>query len=265
VGACAGAADEVYPTIVDAGPADTVTFTVCAGDTVPAGIKTVTLANAHVVNPGVVASYAITIGGTMADSGTIIVPIIDSDQVTITATIDPTLTFDLDTAAADGETVAPYSVALGTLTTGAVATSGVGGANYIFVDLATNATGGAVVTALDVGSGVAAGLYSATVAKNIASGTVTVTAGTEGYGVCVSADGDTNLTAVPPYNTAANCTTIVHDVGALSLAAAAILNTAGAPVTGGKAKIFVKAAISSTTPAAVDYTDKLTFIATGTF
>jgi len=202
------------------------------------------------------------------ERGALEVSIVDDDQVLITATIDPTLVFDLDTAVADAESGAPYAVNLGTLTPGAVASSGAV-IKSIWVDLSTNATGGAVVTVGDVGNGAAAGLYSATVAKNITSGTVTVTAGTEGYGVCVmtATAGSGTFQAVAPYNTAANCTTANHDVGALNLVAAAanILDSNSLPLTAGRARILVKAAISSTTPAAADYTDQYTFIATGTF
>lgn len=270
VGACAAGLDEVYPTFDSGAPDENITFTVCAGDTVAAGVKTVTLTNNHVTNPAVAGTYRLTVSTTAAvpETADIAVSIVDSDQVTITATIDPSLTFDLDTAVTDTESAAPYTVAMGSLTIGGVKGSNGTSVNSIWVDLSTNATGGAVVTVKDVGSGAAAGLYSAAVSKNIASATATLTGAAEGYGVCVKSATATlgSFAAVAPYNTSPNCIYAgTHDVGGLSLTAANILNSAGAPLNAGRAEILVKAAAISTTPAAVDYQDTLTFIATGTF
>lgn len=270
---CAGAGtDRVTTTVVNAGPADTITFTVCAGDTVPAGPITLALGNNHVTNPGSAGSYQISIGGTMTDSGTLAVAIVDSDEVTITATIDPSLTFDLDTYATaaafptNTETAAPYTVALGSLTIGGVkGSNGGGGINSIWVDLSTNATGGAVVTVRDIGTGAAAGLYASSVSHNIPSSTTLLDGTAEGYGVCVkdAAASSGTLQGLAPY--VAGCAYATHNVGALALTTTDILNSAGAPLNAGRAEILVKAAATSLTPAAVDYEDTMTFIATGTF
>jgi hypothetical protein len=246
------------------GAGATVTFTI--DGTTPNG----TLANPSSAGSNTVALVGDDKGngfGSDDDSGSLAVAIADSEQVSVTATVEPGLTFDLDTATTNTESAAPYSVALGTLTTGAVGTSDGATINSIWVDLGTNADGGAVVTVLDVGSGGAAGLYSTLKTKNIASGTATLVANTEGYGVCVKSATATvgTLQAVSPYDTGAGCDYAVHQVGALSLTAASILNSSAAALSGGRAEILVKAAINATTPAATDYADAYTFIATGTF
>jgi hypothetical protein len=258
---------------------DEITFTACPSFTPPTLTGSLNIeieigthatfggtGNTQVVNPGSTGSKTIKLEGTL-ESGTdpdgqLAVSIVDSDQVTISATIDPSITFDLDTATTNTETTAPYSVALGTLTTGAVSTSNNSSINSVWVDLATNATGGAVVTVLDAN----AGLTSTAAGYTINSASVTLVAGAEGYGVCIASVTQTSgsLVKVTPYDGLCNTTTN-HAVGALQATAQNILNTATNPIAGGRSEILVKAAISSTTPAANDYTDTLTFIATGTF
>jgi hypothetical protein len=172
-----------------------------------------------------------------------------------------TITFDIDTATSDTETSTPYSVALGTLTTGSVTRSN-GSVNSIWVDLDTNATSGAVVTVAS------ALLKSASVpGDTISSSTTTMSAGTENYGLCVVASPSAvsgTVNRVSPYD--GTCVDgAVNGVGIIDATSRSILNSGGAGVTTGRAQIRVNAAISPVTPAHSDYTDTLTFIATGTF
>ncbi len=173
----------------------------------------------------------------------------------------PTITFDLDTATTDTESATPYSVALGTLTTGAVARSN-GSINSIWADLDTNASGGAVVTVLS------SSLKSTSVpGDTIPSATATMSAGTANYGLCIASVSQTTgtLTKVSPYDGATCVDGAVNTVGIVDGTSRNILNTAGAAIVGGRAQIRVNAAISNVTPAHVDYADTLTFIMTGTF
>jgi hypothetical protein len=205
-------------------------------------------------------------GGGDVDSGALALAILSNNQATITATVDPTLTFDLDTATSDTETPPPYGVDLGILTSGTVATSDGSAVNSIWVDLMTNAASGATVTVQDANLG----LQSAATGHTIATGTATLTAGTEGYGVCVKSVTQTNggpLAPTAPYD-GPNCdyTDPNHDVGALDNATPQeILNTSYDVIEGGRAEVLIKAAISNITPAAGDYSDTITFIATGSF
>jgi hypothetical protein len=91
--ACNVGPDEVYATIDSAAPDESVTLTVCTGDTVSVGAKTVTMGNLHLLNPATPGSYGITIGGTQADSGVTRVAIIGS--VVMSAKVETQLTFNI--------------------------------------------------------------------------------------------------------------------------------------------------------------------------
>ncbi len=178
------------------------------------------------------------------------------------------MTFDLDTSVADGETATPYSVALGTITTTDTRVSGsTDSINMIIAELDTNATGGAVVTVRNANG--SNGLVSTSVpADNIGSADGAMVDGTENYGLCVISVTQTTgtLAKASPYN-AGTCATNseTNDIQALTTTGENILNTTSAPIAGAHAEISVNAAISGVTVAHSDYTDTLTFIATGTF
>lgn len=240
-----------------------------------------TAANGTLTNPS--SAGSVTLSATMTDMGvasahsaSMAVSIMDDDQVTVTATVDPAMTFDIDIQSSCGsESAAPYAVGLGTLTTASVTTA----TNHICLELNTNASGGAIVTVQ--GSGSADALESVGTPANTigttyvsgAGGQTLLSAGTEGYGLCVRATSVVtgSATAVAPYN--GNCTGTTAGGGNIvggvdSAAPQQILTTGGAAVSGtanNTADLVVKAAIAGTTEAANDYTDVLTFIATGTF
>lgn len=220
----------------------------------------------QITNPST-GTLTITIAGTFGDSGTISIPIIDDDQVTITATVNQSITFDLDTYATSTtstETATPYSVALGTLTTGAVTGSNESSINGIWFDLATNASGGAIVTIVSANGALKS---TATPTDTIPSATAAMAAGTANYGVCANRNATTSgtLTKVAPFASTCGTTPASNTVGAVTTTAQTIYNTSGAPVAGGRGEIMVDAAISGATPAHADYTDTLTLIATATF
>lgn len=209
----------------------------------------------------------VAIAGTGGFTGTIAMSIIDDDQVTVTATVDPTITFDIDVALTDTDTNTPYSIELHTLTTAAVTSSG----TYVsstWINLATNATDGAVVTVTSTYAGLRS---SSTSTDAIDSQGGTMVAGTENYGLCVisvtqDSGGGGPLTAASPFNGTCAASSGTNVIGAVtSTSAQAILNTTSLPIAGGRARISINASISAITPAHNDYTDTLTFIATGTF
>ncbi len=221
------------------------------------------------ITNGTAGTTTLVLSGTMGTpdiTGTASMSIVDDDQVSVTATVNQSITFDLDTGVADGETSTPYSVALGTITTTDTRVSGsTDSVNMIIAEGDTNASGGMVVTVKNANG--ANGLSSTAVAADdIDSADGTMADGTENYGLCVITVGLTGFSRASPYNTdtcATNSET--NGVQGLTTAGENILNSASAPVTAGHAEIAVNAAISGVTAAHADYTDTLTFIATGTF
>lgn len=186
----------------------------------------------------------------------------------ICATItQPTITFDLDTASdfSNGESVPDYAVPLGILSTSAVTHSDGSSIRMIVAEGETNAAGGMVVTIMNTNG--SNGLVSTSApADNINSSTNSMSAGNENYGLCVATSGLTGFSRASPYDSG-TCSlgSGSNAVKVLSTSPTNILNSGGAPLSGGHAEIVVNASISTTTPAHNDYTDELTFIATGTF
>ncbi len=175
----------------------------------------------------------------------------------------PYMTFSV-TQGTSAPGTAGTGVALGTLSTGSVKTSDGTGINSIFITSESNAAGGTIVRVKDAN----AGLKRISTADTISSASVTLVAGTAGYGICVfsvaqHSESPTALAKVSPFD--GTCTkTTGHGVGALTTATQPILQSTGA-LKGGSAEILVKAAISTSTPAGSDYADTVTFIATGTY
>lgn len=204
-------------------------------------------------------------------SGSYAIPISDSDQVTLSATVDPTITFDLDTETTDQDGDAPYAVDLGTLSSGSVTTSDHSGVESIFIDLDTNATGGAVVTVAGANTGLNSASTSTTI--TLSSAEEAIVAGSAQIGLCVEsvAASSGTLAAGTQYDSGgslANCTVSnggTPTVGRIETTATEIFNTSGAEIAGGRGEVLVKASITGATPIATDYTNTLTFIATGTF
>ena len=271
-----------------------VTVTCTAGG----GCRGVALLGAFTgTNPGTPGAYTVTVGGT-SEYGTPVlvpgpgvttkfqIPIVDDDQVTINAYIESTMAFDIDTtlgidmAWTDGQTVgqhhetaAPYTVNLGTLSATSIKDSGNGQANYIYLDLSHNATGGAVVTMTSANGA----LQSNSVpADRIAStfGTM-ATPGFEQYSVCIA---DSEVTAGGAFkqevayglagagglNSGCEYGVAVTDMGQVITSPQNLLYSDDT-LFQGVARLIVAANISTVTPAHPDYSDTLTFIATATF
>lgn len=247
--------------------AATVTFTIDG-----------TTTDGTLTNPSSAASYAIDVAEcdevascstsfTSSHTSQFAVGIIDDDQVTVTATVNASLTFDLDAASGggNGESSAPYTVALGTVTTTDTRVSGTTDTvQMIVAEADTNATSGVIVTVKNANG--SSGLVStSTPGDNINSADGTMADGTENYGLCVATSGLTGFSRAAPYNTdTCAVDSETNGVQLLTTAGENMLSTAGA-VSSAHAEIIVNAAVSGTTVAHTDYTDTLTFIATGTF
>jgi hypothetical protein len=169
------------------------------------------------------------------------------------ATADVELTFDIDTAATDTETAAPYTIALGELTINTITT----GTDKVWTDFATNADGGGVVYVVGLNNG----LKSTTTNYTIPGVSADLSGETEGFGLKTASITQTSggpFTADAPFNGAS------ENVGATGLTLIP-LATSTAPLVGGRNSVDIKALIEAVTPGATDYTETLTLVAAATF
>ncbi|HTK59938.1 MAG TPA: hypothetical protein VL283_01905, partial [Candidatus Baltobacteraceae bacterium] len=138
--------------------------------------------------------------------------------------------------------------------------------NYVWLDLDTNASAGAVITVKNANG--ASGLVSTAVpADDIDSASGAVSDNVENYGICSVAESDAggNLDDLAPFDGACAGDTEGNTVGGFTGSFQPIYDTDLAPIGGGRAQIAVQASIGAGTASHNDYTDTLTFIATGTF
>jgi len=192
-------------------------------------------------NPSADASpYAIAISGTFGDSGSITVAIIADDQVAVTATVNPTMSF----------AISSNTCALGTLDT-----SSVKDCDYTLA-VGTNAVNGAVITIQAVSDGTNAYLNkdgTPTSFINDIANDGTVTAGTEGYGIAL--EGGAGWTEAGDFST--DATPIPSAVTDILTIATPIASSVTSTVTH-------QAAIGDITEAGT-YSQTVQYIATGTF
>lgn len=249
-------------------------LTLTGGGTACTGTLTVTPYTG--TNPGTAGSYTITLAGTAGITGSFALAIVNDDQVSVTATVDPSITFNVGAEASPAATCSGSfagnggTVALGTLTTTAVTSSDVSGVNHICTRVSTNASNGVTVTVASAN----AALKSTSVATDtIPSATAAMAAGTANYGLCASGsvtgfDVTTPAGNAPvsqaPFNGSCAADTAAGSVGQLTTSPQNVWTTAGV-VANGFYNLVLKAAISGTTAAHNDYTDLLTFVATATF
>jgi hypothetical protein len=169
------------------------------------------------------------------------------------ATVDPSLSFEIDVSAIDTTTSPPYLVNFGTLPVSTITSSPV----RVWVSLDTNADSGGSVFV----SGQNTGLKSAAANYTIASTTGDLAALSEGFGAqgasaTQSSGGPLALQA--PYNGSAG------NVGVTDSLIREIFN-APAPITAGRGSFVLKAKTQPLTPSSGDYTEILTAIASASF
>ena len=199
----------------------------------------------QITNHATAATYTISIAGTFTDTGKIAIVILDNDQFTVSATVDPTLTFSLDNTA----------TAFGTLS-GSVTTS----APNIVLTISTNANSGYTVTVQDEGNGTNPGLYK-TVGGAFTIGSADYSynnsadlGSVAGYGIqCSSA----SAACQSPYNVSGT------NVGGYERTAQSFA-TYGGIADNHTVTITSKAKVSGSTPTG-SYNDTVTVIATGNF
>ncbi len=227
------------------------------------------LDGASVRNPDTPGAYRI--HWTNDDPGEAYVYIVDNDQVMVMSDVDPQLSFNVGATDSCDENFFGNggTVALGTLDTGTIATSDKNGTYHICTRLTANSSGGSLVTVKSLNGG----LNSLSVPTDtIPSVTGTLSAGTEGYGICIGSGtsdvgrrGTAGANPIPqsPFNPG-TCSVHSADVAAVSNIAQTIW-TLDDTAQDGFVKMFVKAAIGSLTEAHDDYADTLTFVATLTY
>jgi len=231
---------------------DTFTFTLCPGSTASGATDPIVIeigtnatfgatGNDQITNPASAGSKLVTITGPGSDSGSLAIPIMDSDQVTVSATVDPTISSDINGSP-------PYSCSLGTLTTAQVY-----GCTYTNT-ISTNAANGYVAQIQDDGN-----LRSGSNDINdVSDGTVN--AGVEEYGASSS---DTS----PPFadydGTCGGGATEAGTGLTTSLQTYADSTGPSGP-SGDVITVCHAAAIAANTPSGV-YSHIVTHITTGTF
>ncbi len=199
----------------------------------------------QITNHATAATYTITIGGDFGDDGKIAIVILDDDQFTVSASVDPTLTFSLSANA----------TAFGTLSDSSVTTS----SPNITLTISTNGDNGYTISILDTGDTSDPGLYSSENSFMIGSADYSYTNSADlgavaGYGIQGSS-GDATIAS--PYNVSGD------NVGGYELTAqtlASYTDVASAHTV----LITSKAKVSSITPAGA-YTDTVITLATGNF
>jgi len=222
------------------------TGTITAGSKVIIEIGTnataVATGDQQIANHATAATYSLTIAGTFTDTGTIAIVLVTNDQVAVTASVDPSISF----------AISANTVALGAMTTGAVATA----SPDITLTIGTNAASGYVVTVQDQGNGTTGGLYNNAATYNIASSSATLTAGAEGYGIQPSS---ATATLTAPYSGLAG-----NGVGQLQRTAQSMATYTGPTAANHTVTVKTMAAISGSSKAG-SYADTLTYIATANF
>lgn len=166
------------------------------------------------------------------------------------------ISFDIDIGGAvdPGETGAPYTVAFGNLSPGSVSTA----SDRIWMDFATNADSGGYIFVYDAN----AGLKSTVLNFTVSSATADLSGAATGYGLKGASKTETSggpLAYTSPYNG------VSENVGVVSTTIREIFNTTNAAIAGGRGSVEIKAKVSSVTPAANDYADTITMIATASF
>lgn len=229
-----------------------ITITACASYTAQAAgsiitfkIGTAAAGTNRLTNPATNGSKKITIAGTsgFVDVGSFAVPILTLDQVTTTATVDPSIT----------STLSATSCSFGTLSTAATAFC------PITNTVNTNATAGYTASVADLDATNPGKLCSPSVATctNSIPAATTLTYGTSGFGVRTSVAAQTVTNAGACANdTGQAATTLTNIYKQYSSSAGPVANDA--PI------LCYKASLGATQAAGL-YTEVSTLITTGNF
>lgn len=167
-------------------------------------------------------------------------------------TSQASISFDIDIASSDTETSGPYVLAFGSVNPDAVVDS----PELIWLDVASNAESGAYVYIVSDNGG----LVSPVAGHTISAVTGDLDVLDEGIGVqnASATAGSGSLAALSPYNGTS------HVIGAVDAQFRQLLQSTG-PIADGRASFLLKLKTTGLTPAASDYADIYTLVATAAF
>lgn len=169
------------------------------------------------------------------------------------ATAQASIVFDIDIASADTETGAPYALDFGNVLPGGVTDS----PESIWLDIDSNADNGAFVYVVSSNDGLLSAVTGYTIdAVTGDLGSLNEGIGAQNSSLTESAGGP--LEAAAPFDGSS------QSVGAIDTQYKQLLNSGG-PISSGRASFILKLKTTSTTPAAPDYADVYTLIATAGF
>ena len=213
--------------------------------------------NAQITNPGTTGSKTIFITAG-ADTDAIGVVIVTDDQVAVTGTVDPTLTFTLADPVLNFGSFVGTAVRYADDATGSASAPGTG--NTTKLGASTNGLNGWVITIRDEGNGSAAGLYSTTLSELItAAASTAVTTGSKTYGA-YGIRNDAGVTIDEGFDNDGNADeALARDVPPLGLFA-----STSAPSAVKYVDMVLVAAVDATTKAG-QYSDTITIICTGNY
>lgn len=169
------------------------------------------------------------------------------------ATVGQKLTFDIDVSSSDTDTDPPFTTNFGDLIAGAVTSS----PQKIWVDFDTNGESGGRVYVVASN----AGLLSSRASYTINAVTGNLTSLSEGFGAqgsTATQSAGSTFSIATAYNLSSN------NVATTDTTVREIFTVSG-PVSGGRGSFLLKAKSSAVTPAASDYTETLTVIASASF
>jgi len=252
-------------------------------------VITLAINNEHLVNPHTVASYKtdmviLTDSEQYIETGSVTVPIVDSDQVDVTGYVNNYIVFNIDTGTTDttcsfngcplyggsSSNGTNYTVDLGELSSLYVNQSQIGdtimhsdghtGAiNSIYLGLTSNAINGTVVTVSSANEGLVSA--NSTIPTVADGNNITINSGLYGYSTpndfwyTNNDHGEVVLSS--------NCDAASQYCGPATTPKE-VFNTNGAPVDGARVRMDLAAAAAYTDSPGT-YTDTLTFVATGSF
>jgi sugar lactone lactonase YvrE len=252
-------------------------------------VITLAINNEHLVNPPTVGSYKtdmviLSDSEQYIETGSVTVPIVDSDQVDITGYVNNYIVFNIDTGTTDttcsfngcplyggsSSNGTNYTVDLGELSSIYVNQSLVGdtimhsdghtGAiNSIYLGLTSNANNGTVVTVSSANEGLVSS--NSTIPAVTDGNNITINSGLYGYTTpndfwyTNNDHGEVILSS--------NCDSASQYCGPATTPKE-VFNTNGAPVDGARVRMDLAAAAAYTDSPGT-YTDTLTFVATGSF
>ena len=238
---------------------DTITADRCIRIKIGTNATSGTTGTNQITNGGAATAHSIGIAGSFNDTGTISIDIITDDQITISAQVDPTITFNLSTgndwAIGFGDVVSTAGRWADADADGELAVSGNTPTAAHTATIATNASGGWAITYLGNTLTKSGGqtIDALAVAENDDS---EGDPGTEQFGVAVSTSGNSTIEA--GYERAAN-----SDFKFIAGTATRIIGES-VPTPEETLTFSYLANITGATEAG-DYSTTLTYIATATF